>query len=150
MAHQLTEADARQSLTAHVAERGATVRLIYGPHIGWSELPRILQDRTTVRYPCKLVFDDGPLLPGECAHVMPCSERPEHGFTVCIHPFFAARPADLPALVLYQLVLVNYGEFASSDDAETFGAAVLGLSRDEYYHWLCDLSDELRAHVAAS
>jgi len=47
----------------------------------------------------------------------------------------------VPHLVLYQLVLVNYGEFASSDDAEIFGAASLGISRDEYYDVLCSLHD---------
>jgi hypothetical protein len=49
----------------------------------------------------------------------------------------------LPLLVLYQLVLVNYGEFASPDDAETFGAAATGLSRDEYYAELCEMEDQL-------
>jgi hypothetical protein len=48
-----------------------------------------------------------------------------------------------PHVVLYQLVLVNYGEFASADDAETFGANVLGLSKDAYYQALCELADEI-------
>jgi hypothetical protein len=46
-------------------------------------------------------------------------------------------------LVLYQLVAVNYGEFASADEAETFGAAALGLTRDEYYAVLCAMADEI-------
>jgi hypothetical protein len=49
----------------------------------------------------------------------------------------------VPALVLYQLVLVNYGEFASPDDAEAFGAAALGLSRDAYYELVCQAADLL-------
>jgi hypothetical protein len=57
---------------------------------------------------------------------------------------------QVPLLVLYQLVLVNYGAFASSDDAETFGAAALGLARDEYYGTLCRLADELEQAVAPS
>jgi len=48
-------------------------------------------------------------------------------------------------LVLYQLVLVNYGEFASARDAEVFGAAALGLDLDQYYAELCELADELAA-----
>jgi hypothetical protein len=39
--------------------------------------------------------------------------------------------------------VVNYGEFASADDAETFGAAALGLSKDDYYQAVCALADEL-------
>ena len=50
---------------------------------------------------------------------------------------------SVPYLVLYQLVLVNYGEFSSADDAETFGAAALGMSKDAYYHRLCELVDLL-------
>jgi hypothetical protein len=49
----------------------------------------------------------------------------------------------VPYLVLYQLVLVNYGEFASPDDAETFGASALGLEREEYYAALCRMADEV-------
>jgi hypothetical protein len=59
-----------------------------------------------------------------------------------VHPFFLTQLPQVPCLVLYQLVVVNYGEFASADDAETFGAAVLGLSRDEYYHVLCETADQ--------
>ena len=33
--------------------------------------------------------------------------------------------------------------FASSDDAETFGAAALGLTRDEYYALICECADQL-------
>jgi hypothetical protein len=51
----------------------------------------------------------------------------------------------VPWLVLYQLVALNYGEFASADDAETFGAAALGLTRDAYYEELCKMADELGA-----
>jgi hypothetical protein len=60
-----------------------------------------------------------------------------------VHPFFLTQLPQVPYLVLYQLVVVNYGEFASADDAETFGAAVLGISRDEYYQALCEMADQL-------
>ncbi len=46
-------------------------------------------------------------------------------------------------LALYQLVVVNCGEFASSDDAEVFGAAALGITREEYYQGLCEMADLL-------
>ena len=143
MAQQLTAADARVSLTAHVEAKGVEVLLKYGPRIGWTELQRLLADRACVRYPCELVFEAAELLPGECAHPVPKGERPEDGFRMCVHPLFLLQLARVPSLVLYQLVAVNYGEFASADDAETFGAAALGLTRDEYYAQLCVLADEL-------
>jgi len=141
MAVQLTAEDARQSLTAHVAAKGEELRAKYGAQIGWKELLRSLEDRAFVRYPCEIAFDSGPLNPGEFAHPVARGERPEDGFTMYVHPFFLTQLQKVPYLVLYQLVLVNYGEFASPDDAETFGAAALGLSRDEYYRILCELSD---------
>ena len=70
-------------------------------------------------------------------------DRPEDGFTMYVHPFFLTRLPQVPCLVLYQLVLVNYGEFASPDDAEVFGAAALGLTRDEYYATLCAMADQV-------
>ncbi|HTY88543.1 MAG TPA: hypothetical protein VMB80_13835 [Candidatus Acidoferrum sp.] len=143
MAIQLTAEDARQSLNAHVAARGAELRAKYGPRIGWLELQQLLTDRSQVRYPCEVVFHAGPLQPGEFAHPVARGERPEDGFVMHVHPVFLTQLSQVPALVLYQLVLVNYGEFASADDAETFGAAALGISRDEYYQTLCALAGQV-------
>jgi len=138
-----TATDGRLSLNAHVEARGHELRLKYGPQIGWEALQRILADRTLVRYPCDVVFDPAPLLPGEFAVPVPRGDRPEDGFDLHVHPFFMLEPARLPLLVLYQLVAINYGEFASADDAETFGAAALGLTKDDYYQQVCALADEI-------
>lgn len=143
MSRQLTAEDARQSLNTHVAAKALELREKYGPRLGWSELLRILDDRTFVRYPCEIVFDASQLLIGEFAHPVAKGESPEDGFTIHVHPFFALQPSRVPYLVLYQLVLVNYGEFASAEDAETFGAVALGISKDEYYHRLCAMADEI-------
>jgi hypothetical protein len=150
MPTQLTADDARQSLTAHVIQKGVEIREKYGPSMGWTQLQQVLKDPACVRYPCELAFDSVPLEPGECAHPVPTGERPEDGFRLCVHPFFASRTGDVPALVLYQLVLVNYGEFASPDDAESFGASALGLDKDDYYRRLCGLADELAAGCGES
>ena len=143
MARQLTADDARQSLLGHVESKGIELLSQYGSLLDRDVLQRLLADRTQVRYPCEIVFDDAPLLPGEFAHALQKGEKPEDGFSLVVHPFFVTRPDLVPALVLYHLVTVNYGDFASSDEAETFGAAALGLTRDEYYALLCDCSDQV-------
>jgi hypothetical protein len=143
MATQLTADDVRESLSAHVAAKGAEIHAKYGPRIGWKELRQILEDRAWVRYPCEVIFDAGQLGVGEFAHPVAKGARPEDGFTMYVHPLFMTQLAQVPAVVLYQLVLVNYGEFASPDDAETFGAAALGLSKDDYYAGLCKMADEI-------
>jgi hypothetical protein len=143
MSKQLTTEDGRQSLNAHAAAKGLEIREKYGPHIGWTQLQRILQDRSCVRYPCEIVFDAAGLEPGEFAHPTAKGEQPEAGFTVFVHPLLLLQLDRVPPLVLYQLVLVNYGDFVSADDAETFGANALGLSRDDYYRALCEMADEI-------
>lgn len=143
MPRQLTTEDFKQSLNGHVAEKGAEIHQKYGPNIGWKELQRVLNDRACVRYPCEIVFDAAELNPGELAHPQPKGETPEDGFTMFVHPFFMTQLEWLPHLVFYQLVLVNYGAFASPDDAETFGAYALGISTDDYYRILCGLADQL-------
>jgi hypothetical protein len=143
METKLTSDDVRQSLNAHVADKGAEIFQKYGPQIGWAELRRILEDRAAVRYPCEIVFDSAPLLAGEFAHPAPRGERPEEGFTLYVHPIFMTQLERVPELVLYQLVLVNYGDFASPEDAETFGAAALGIDKEDYYQALCELAGQV-------
>jgi hypothetical protein len=138
-----TPEEARQSLNGHVTAKGGEIRAKYGPHIGWPELQRILADRDFVRYPCELAFNAEPLQSGELAFPQPKGEHPEDGFTLCIHPYFSLDLTRVPNLALYQLVSVNYGAFASSDDAESFGAAALGLGKEEYYRILCAMADEI-------
>lgn len=140
---QPAPAQARESLNAHVVARGAELRQKYGPQIGIAELHRILADRDFVRYPCELAFDAAPLEPGELAYPNPKGERPEDGFVLCLHPDLAAHPFGVPLISLYQLVAVNYGAFAAPDDAEAFGAAALGLDKEDYYQAICELADAI-------
>jgi hypothetical protein len=143
MPTRLTADDARESLNAHVAAKGMEIFDKYGPRIGWHELQRILADRTCVRYPCEIIFDARPLQPGEFAHPVPKGDRPEDGFAMHVHPLFMAQLDQVPLLALYQLVLVNYGEFATPEDAETFGASALGLRPNDYYTRLCLMADRV-------
>ncbi len=143
MPTQLTAEHAKQSLTAHVQAKGAEVFAKYGPQIGWTELQALLNDRTCVRYPCTIVFDAAGLQPGEFAHPEPKGELPEAGFTLYVHPIYLTQLSLVPYLVLYQLVVVNYGEFASHEDAEAFAAAALGIEAELYYDTLCHLADQL-------
>ena len=143
MSTQLTADDAKTSLSGHLFSKGEEICARFGPGLGWKELELLLEDRTLVRYPVEVVFDAAQLNPGEFAHPVPKGDRPEDGFLMCVHPIYLTQLQRVPALVLYQLVAVNYGAFAASDDAETFGAAALGLSRDDYYAELCEMADQL-------
>lgn len=148
MARQLTAEDARQSLSAHVEAKGAEIFAKYGPQIGWAQLQAILGDPDCVRYPCRLEFDAAPLQPGEIAHPEPLGGRPEDGYTLHIHPAYQAQLEMVPYIALYQLVLVNYGVFASAEDAEIFASTALGLDRELYYQALCRLADQVASAEA--
>ena len=139
----LTENDARQSLNGHVEAKGREIQQQYGPEITSETLRQILSDSNFVRYPCEIRFDLAPLQEEEIAFAAPKGESPEEGYTIFVHPFFSTDPHAVVAIALYQLVVVNYGDFASSDDAETFGSAVLGLSKEAYYSRLCELADQI-------
>lgn len=145
MATQLTADDAKQSLSSHVAAKGAELCEKYGPNLGWKELQLLLEDRDFVRYPCEIAFDASPLNAGEFAFPAPKGETPEAGFVIHVHPVYMLDLGRVPYLVLYQLVAVNYGAFASADDAEIFGASALGIPREEYYETLCELADRIGA-----
>jgi len=60
-----------------------------------------------------------------------------------VHPLFQADLDQVPLLVLYQLVSVNYGVFAAAQDAEAFGAAALGLETQDYYEAVSRMADRL-------
>lgn len=150
MSKQLTADDARQSLRDHVATKGEEVRAKFGPHIGWTELNHLLEDRKFVRYPCRIAFDATPLQPDEFAYPEPLGQRPDAGFRICVHPRFESDLESVAALVLYQLVAVNYGDFATPDDAEAFGSAALGLSREAYYQQLCQLADQVSTAIVCA
>ncbi len=143
MPTKLTADDARKSLNAHVAAKGDEVFQKYGPGIGFNELQRILSDPDCVRYPCELDFDTAHLNTGEFAYPFAKGATPEDGFTMVVHPCYMTQLARVPYLVFYQLVSVNYGEFASPDDAVTFGAHALGLSEEVFYEVICELADQL-------
>jgi hypothetical protein len=145
MPHQLSSDDMRVSLAAHVAAKGDEIFAKYGPVIGFTQLRAILEDRACVRYPCELRFDASRLQAGEVAYPEPLGRNPEEGFVLHVHPLYMTRLADVSLLALYQLVAVNYGEFASPDDAEIFASRALGLDREEFYQRLCALADALCA-----
>jgi len=143
MARELKTKQVTPGLRDQVSAQGAEIHLKYGPQIGWNELGQLLDDRTLIRYPCEIRFDAQPLLPGEFAHPLPRGPAPEDGYIIYIHPYFSNQLTSVPLLVLHQLALINYGDSATWDDAETFGSLALGLSKEEYYQALCNLSSQI-------
>lgn len=143
MSRKLTETDAHDSLVDHAIRKGYGIFERYGPKIGWAELQKILKDSDFVRFPCSIEFDIEPLEAGECVFPRENSNQPADGYTIFVHPYFTDRLELVPPVVLYQLVVINYGNFAGAEEAECFGAAAMGYSPDTYYDLLCELADRV-------
>ena len=135
--------DGRRSLSEHVQTKALEARAIYGPEVDWPALQRMLSDERYVRFPVTVVFDADTLEPGELAFVEQVGASPAEGYRLTVHPSFEHQPALLPLIVAYQLVVVNYGEIATHEEAELFGATLLGLDVEGYYQRLCLAADGL-------
>ncbi|MBL1215874.1 MAG: hypothetical protein D8M59_00080 [Planctomycetes bacterium] len=143
--HQPTAEEGKQALRDHIVEKAMNARLRYGLYIDYETITRMLDDREVVRYPTGIRFDAEPLQAGEFAFACQIGEHPRDGFCIFIHPAFEDQPDILPLLIAYHLVVINYGTLATSEDAELFGATLLGLEVDAYYEALCELADSLSA-----
>jgi hypothetical protein len=138
---KLTIDDGKRALSEHAVDKAFEIRERYG-EIDYPTLLHLLEDRDFVRFPTGVTFGalEDPELFAICN---PISEDPEDGYTIQVDPRFEDRPDLLPAMVLYHLVTVNYGDFATCEDAEKFGAAVLDIPQERYYNLLCSIVDGL-------
>ena len=143
MGKKLTAQDAITALCDHVQSKADDARRSYGGRVDYTAILRMLSDRSVVRYPTELRFDAGPLEPGEFAYAHPLGEEPGAGFHLFVHPEFEDRPEILPLLIAYHLVSINYGEIATHEEAELFGATLLGLDAECYYEALCAAADSV-------
>jgi len=111
------------------------------PPLDRAALDALLLDRSVVRYPLGVRFDSEPLQPGEFACLEALGDHPSAGFCLFVHPMFEAEHDLIPALAVYYIPSVNYGEVATHVEAELFGATLLGLEVEAYYRLLCSVAD---------
>lgn len=109
----------------------------------YSQRQQILKDPEFVRYPTHIKFDSQKLEVGMFGAAERLSTDSKDGYIIYIHEFFKSRPGDLAALVFYHIVTVNYGDFATYNEAEEFGSAALGMDKDTYYQYICRLADSI-------
>jgi hypothetical protein len=135
--------EGRQALREHIVDKAMAARLKHGLYIDGEAILDIVEDRGIVRHPAAVRFDAGPLRPGEFACVLPVGDEPQDGYGIFVHPAYRNQPDIWPLLIAYYIPVINYGQIVTSDDAELFGATLLGLEVDEYYGALCELADAL-------
>jgi len=133
------------AVSLHASEKALEIRQRLGPDIDYPAVLAMLDDRKSTRYPTQIQFVREGIEPGMFAMTQAISDNPDDGYVISIHSDFEDRHDDLPALILYQLVLVNYGDLATANDAEVFGATILDMDREAYYQKIVTLSDSLWA-----
>jgi len=143
MARHFRTESAHRRFRAELARKADQLRQQYGPAIDWEKLQQLLKDPQFAPCPCEVRFDASQLLPGEFGHTVTPALKGDRDCIIYLHPKYSTQLARVPYLVLYQLALINYGALATADDAETFGALALGISRAAYFQALCELSGQL-------
>ena len=143
-----TEADGRRALIGHAEDKAREARQAYAatplPGMSLEAFHALLEDRRYVRHPVRITCDAAPLQSDEFACIQANrSDTPGAGFTLFLHPRFEGNEDLVPLIASYYLVCVNYGEIAGPEAAEAFGAALMGMDREEYYRKLCRVADSL-------
>ena len=133
------------AVSRHAIEKAKEICARYGPVIDYAAVLRLLEDRKSIRYPVEICFVSEGIEAGMFANTQPVSKNPDDGYVISLHQHFEDQTDVLPALILYQSVLVNYGDLATADDAELFASTLLGVERDEYYAQIIALTDALWA-----
>ena len=149
MTEKLTAEEGKRALTQHAIEIGQIVQAKYGPDIEYPDLLSILDDSECVRYPTRIEFST-KLKNGMFAEAVLCGQEPDEGYVIRVHECFIKEPDRVVAMVLYHLVAVNYGTFATPAEAEAFGATCLGMDQLAYYESMCDCAARLPSQGTAS
>ena len=143
--YEPTAEDGLVALRDHVRVKALEARARHPNLAGEAAVRAFLADEECVRYPTSLDFNAEKLEPGEFAWAEPLGASPGAGFQLHIHPRFQGDSELLPRLVAYHVVKINYGDIATFEEAEIYGATLLGLDVEEYYQSLCEAADALEA-----
>lgn len=139
----LSQEDGYAALQGHVVRKAQLGRQRYGPRPTLEDMRRLLEDRDIVRHPTQLVFDSSRLKPGEFGHAEMVGEGASRSYQLLVHEHFKGRAKDLPLLIAYHVPSVNYSDLVTHEEAELFGATLLGMDLEAYYGEICRLAHEL-------
>ena len=130
--------------SAQIRKLAQRIRQEYG-NLDEAGLKKLLEDETYFPLPVEWRFDSSVIDDGAYALVLAVPEKRPEGFCIVLHDYFKDKAEDLVPLILYQLVIVLMGDLASHDDAESFGAIVMDMNKENYYRKICDLVDSIPA-----
>ena len=142
---RMSEAELTQlgedSLMDHLRHQATEAR---GRHGGLrpGNIETFLEDRDCVRYPTRLVLEFGDMGPHQFAQPDRDyrSNHPE-ARVLYLRPILGRRPDLIALAVSYMIPVINYGQVINDEHCIEYGAALLGLSTEDYYNCICELAD---------
>lgn len=131
----------QRSLLEHVVAQAEVARARHGP-LTPERLDALLRDPACVRHPVRLVHEFGEMAPHQFA-------QPGHdwrdatgrGRVLYLRPVLRDRPDLVLLAVAYTIPVINYGDVTTDEHCLAYGAALLGLEREEFYRRVCALAD---------
>ncbi len=135
-----SEEHARQVLRDHIIMVAKRSVEKHGIATTMAVMEQILADRDIIRRETTWLFDNSLLEPGEFAMAVAQGDE----YVIAVHDSFKGKQDSLPLIIAYHLATVNYGEqVVELEEAELFGASLLGLDVDAYYEKICLVVDSL-------
>lgn len=139
------EAAGQKSLREHLRAQAEAARHRYSPFDA-TRLQAFLGDTDCLRHPVRLVYELGEMAAHQFAQPDIDWRSPESGGRVIyLRPELKDRPELLPLAIAYVVPVINFGDIIGDEHCLLYGAALLGLSEEDYYRRLCTLADAVGA-----
>jgi len=137
----------QQSLREHLLAQAVVAHQKHGP-VTADKLDALLHDPDCLRHPVRLVLEFGEMAMHQFAQPdIDWRNTEQDGRVLYLRPLLRERPDLLPLAVAYMIPAINYGDIVTDEHCLSYGATLLGMMEEEYYHALCDLSDFLGAET---
>lgn len=94
-----------------------------------------------LRYPTELRFDGKGLEAHQFAQPAFRGAGRKRRCVLHIHPRYEEQVDAHPYIVAYMVAAINYGAAATGSLCELLGAALVGMSVDDFYEKICYLAD---------
>lgn len=131
----------QDSLRDHLLAQAVVAHQKHGP-LTFDKLDALLHDPDCLRYPVRLVYEFGEMAMHQFAQPdLDHRNTVQGGRVLYLRPILRDRPDLILLAVAYMIPLINYGDIITDDHCLRYGAALLGMMEDEFYHEICALAD---------
>jgi hypothetical protein len=129
------------SLRAHLLAQAVVAHQKHGP-LTFDKLEALLHDPDCLRHPVRLVFEFGEMAMHQFAQPDLDWRNPDQdGRVLYVRPLLREHPDLVVPAVAYMIPLINYGDIITDEHCLLYGAALLGMMKEEYYPTICRLAD---------